>query len=93
MESILAFRNHFGFSKFCSRFCIRINFMTIKEIILEALEKKYDAEIATAEATIKIYLEKSVGIGEHPQHIEEVDKQVDKIAQAEEKLKIIKSFQ
>ena len=67
--------------------------MTIKEIILEALEKKYDAEIATAEATIKIYLEKSVGIGEHPQHIEEVDKQVDKIAQAEEKLKILKSFQ
>ena len=29
--------------------------MTIKEIILDALEKKYDAEIATAEATIKIY--------------------------------------
>ena len=93
MESVLALRNSFGFEQFCSRFCIRINFMTIKEIILEALEKKYDAEIATAEATIKIYLEKSVGIGEHPQHIEEVDKQVDKIAQAEEKLKIIKSFQ
>ena len=93
MESVLALRNSFGFKQFCSRFCIRINFMTIKEIILEALEKKYDAEIATAEATIKIYLEKSVGIGEHPQHIEEVDKQVDKIAQAEEKLKIIKSFQ
>ena len=67
--------------------------MTIKEIILDALEKKYDADIATAEATIKIYLEKSVGIGDHQQHIEEVDKQVDKIAQAEEKLKIIKSFQ
>tara|TARA_Y100001938_G_C7907094_1_gene337613 strand:- start:104 stop:307 length:204 start_codon:yes stop_codon:yes gene_type:complete len=67
--------------------------MTIKEIILEALEKKYDAEISTAEATIKIYLEGSVGIGEHPQHIEEVDKQMDKIAQAEEKLKILKSFQ
>ena len=93
MESVLALRNSFGFKQFCSRFCIRINFMTIKKIILEALEKKYDAEIATAEATIKIYLEKSVGIGEHPQHIEEVDKQVDKIAQAEEKLKIIKSFQ
>ena len=76
MESVLALRNSFGFKQFCSRFCIRINFMTIKEIILEALEKKYDAEIATAEATIKIYLEKSVGIGEHPQHIEEVDKQV-----------------
>lgn len=66
--------------------------MSIKKIILDALEKKYDAEITAAEATIKIYLESSVGIGEHPQHIEEVDKQIDKIAQAEEKLKILKSF-
>ena len=67
--------------------------MSIKKVILDALEKKYDAEITAAEATIKIYLESSVGIGEHPQHIEEVDKQMDKIAQAEEKLKILKSFQ
>ena len=66
--------------------------MSIKKVILDALEKKYDAEITAAEATIKIYLESSVGIGEHPQHIEEVDKQIDKIAQAEEKLKILKSF-
>ena len=67
--------------------------MTIKKIILDALEKKYDAEITASEATIKIYLENPVGIGEHPQHLEEVDKLIDKIAQAEEKLKILKSFQ
>ena len=67
--------------------------MSIKKVILDALEKKYEAEVSASEATIKIYLENSVGIGEHPQHIEEVDKLIDKIAQAEEKLKIIKSFQ
>tara|TARA_X000001388_G_scaffold7749_1_gene4769 strand:+ start:1932 stop:2135 length:204 start_codon:yes stop_codon:yes gene_type:complete len=67
--------------------------MTIKKVILEALEKKYEAEITASEATIKIYLENPVGIGEHPQHLDEVDKLIDKIAQAEEKLKIIKSFQ
>ena len=67
--------------------------MSIKKVILDALEKKYEADVSTAEATIKIYLENSVGIGEHPQHIEEVDKLIDKIAQAEEKLKILKSFQ
>ena len=67
--------------------------MTIKKIILEALEKKYEAEITASEATIKIYLENPVGIGEHPQHLDEVDKLIDKIAQAEEKLKILKSFQ
>ena len=41
----------------------------MKKAILEALEKKYEAQIAEADATIKIYLENSVGIGEHPQHI------------------------
>ena len=44
--------------------------------------KKYEAQIAEADATIKIYLENSVGIGEHPQHIEECDKLIGKIAEA-----------
>ena len=65
----------------------------MKRAILEALEKKYEAQIAEADATIKIYLENSVGIGEHPQHIEEVDKQVQKIADAQEKLKVLEDFQ
>ena len=60
----------------------------MKKAILEALEAKYNAQIAEADATIKIYLENSVGIGEHPQHIEEVDKQIQKIADAQEKLSL-----
>ena len=43
--------------------------------MLEALKKRYEAQIAEAIATINIYLKSSVGIGEHPQHIDEVDKQ------------------
>ena len=57
--------------------------------ILKALEDKYYAKISEAEATLDIYLTKSVGIGEHPQHVEELDKQVDIIAQNEEKLGVI----
>ena len=63
-----------------------------RSLILQALEDKYNAQISEAEATLKIYLEKPVGIGEHPQHIEEADKLIDKIAQAEEKIKVIQSF-
>ena len=66
--------------------------MDIKSVILQALEDRYNADISSAEATIKIYLEKSVGIGEHPQHLDEIDKLVDKIAQAEEKIKILQEF-
>ena len=50
----------------------------MRQLILEALEKKYEAQIAEAEATLKIYLENSVGIGEHPQHIDESDKLIEK---------------
>ena len=45
-----------------------------RNLIIKALEDKYNAEVSQAHATIAIYLSKSVGIGEHPQHVEEVDK-------------------
>ena len=60
--------------------------------LLDALEKKYEAEIAAADATIKIYLTNSVGIGEHPQHLEEIDKLLQKIVDAQEKLKELQVF-
>ena len=65
----------------------------MRRAILEALKARYEAEIAEADATIKIYLENSVGIGEHPQHIDEVDKLVQKIADAQEKLQVLKDFE
>ena len=64
----------------------------MKQAILDALEKRYQAQISEADATIKIYLENSVGIGEHPQHIDEVDKLITRITDAEEKLKTLKEF-
>ena len=65
----------------------------MRRSILEALEKKYEAEIAHADVTINIYLTNSVGIGEHPQHLEEVDKLVEKIANAKEKIDVLKEFE
>ncbi len=63
-----------------------------RKIIIDALEDRYNAQISEAEATIKIYLENPVAIGEHPQHVDEVDKLIEKIATAEEKLKVIQAF-
>ncbi len=65
----------------------------MKRAMLEALEKKYEADIAQADTTIQIYLNNSVGIGEHPQHLEEIDKQIQKIADAQEKIQVLKSFE
>ena len=64
----------------------------LKKAILKALEDKYNAQISEADATLKIYFNNSVGIGEHPQHIEECDKLIEKIANAEEKLIILTEF-
>tara|TARA_A200000159_G_C7135197_1_gene260645 strand:- start:380 stop:580 length:201 start_codon:yes stop_codon:yes gene_type:complete len=64
----------------------------MRRAMLEALEKKYEAEISAADATIQIYLSNSVGIGEHPQHLEEIDKQLAKIVEAEEKQNALQAF-
>ena len=64
----------------------------LKDVIIQALEDKYNAQISEAEATLKIYFTNSVGIGEHPQHIEECDKLIGKIAEAEDKLQVLKEF-
>ena len=61
----------------------------MKRALLDALEKRYEAELAEADATVKIYLENSVGIGEHPQIVDEMAKQVEKIASAEDNLSVL----
>ena len=65
----------------------------MRRAILEALRARYEAEIAEADATANIFLDNSVGIGEHPQHIEEVNKQIEKIANAKEKIDVLDEFE
>ena len=66
--------------------------MDLRTEIIEALEKRYKAQIAEADATLKIYLDNSVGIGEHPQHVDECDKLITKVAEAEEKLRVLRQY-
>ena len=54
--------------------------------LFKALTKKYEADIAAAYATLLVYFDNAVGIGEHPQHLEEMDKLVSAIEAAESKL-------
>ena len=63
----------------------------MKDAILTALVARYEAQIAEAKVTLKIYLSNSVGIGEHPQHLDEIDKLLGTIAEAEDKLKAIEN--
>ena len=51
-----------------------------------ALVKKYEAEIVECLATLEVYMNKSVGIGEHSDLLAELDKYVTKLAAAEDNL-------
>ena len=61
----------------------------MRDIFMSALTKKYEADVDVAKATIEVYLTKSVGIGEHPQFVEEIDKQLEIIGCALDKLRVI----
>lgn len=60
--------------------------------MLEALIKKLEGEIAVAQANINVYLNQSVGIGEHPDIVEAIETQVAKIAEADEKITTIQKY-
>jgi hypothetical protein len=64
----------------------------ISEKMYEALTLKYRSEMAETEATLLIYFTNPVGIGEHPQHIEEMDGLVEKMVNAKDKLEMLEVF-
>jgi len=64
----------------------------IAEKMYEALSLKYRSEMAESEATLLVYLTSSVGIGEHPQHLGEMDNLIEQISNANDKLKTLKEF-
>ena len=66
--------------------------ISIKELMYTSLCKKYESEISESMATLMVYMENPVGIGEHPQHLEEMDKFVDKLTNAKDKLETLQEF-
>ncbi len=59
-------------------------------MIIDALRKKYEAEIASAKANIDVYNRNPAGIGEHPDLVQAVDTEMVKLADAEDKLETLK---
>ena len=55
-------------------------------LLHDAVLAHFEAERTAALATLQVYYESSAGIGEHPQVIEEMAKQAEKLAAAEDAL-------
>ena len=64
-----------------------------EKTMIAALRARYEADIGEADVTINIYLNNSVGIGAHPQHLQEIDKLLGKIGHAKEKLEQLEDFE
>ena len=61
----------------------------MKKQLVQALKSKYSADFEMHKANLDIYLNNPVGIGEHPQHFEEMDKLVELMTSARDKLEVL----
>tara|TARA_Y100001937_G_scaffold55310_1_gene76237 strand:+ start:3336 stop:3542 length:207 start_codon:yes stop_codon:yes gene_type:complete len=60
--------------------------------LLEALIKKLEGDIEVAKANIMVYHRNPAGIGEHSDIVESIEKEVEKIADAHDKIEAIKRY-
>ncbi len=64
----------------------------VGQSLLEALEWKYLGDMAVGKANIEVYMNNAAGIGEHPDIIDAIDSQVGKVAEASEKLDVVRDL-
>ena len=60
--------------------------------LIKALKARYKAQAAEAQATIDVYLNNAAGIGEHPQIVDEMAKQLEILSNADDNLMTLKRY-
>ena len=64
----------------------------MNEQLIRTLLKKYEMEVQEYKTTLMIYFERPVGIGDHPNHIDDMDELISKAASANDKLNMLKKM-
>ena len=60
--------------------------------LLDALSKKYEGDIAIAQANIKVYMANPAGIGEHPDIMEAILSEMKEVAEYEDILEVARNI-
>jgi hypothetical protein len=60
--------------------------------LYKALEAYLQGNIEKHVANVKIQAENAVGVAEHPDHIETIDKELGKIAEFEDRLEVLRKY-
>ena len=66
--------------------------MQLRKPIIKSLLKKFEGEIETHKVNVEVMLENTVGVGEHPNITETIEKELDIIAGYEDKIDVIKKY-
>ena len=61
----------------------------ISKCMYDALKLKYHGDFTIAKASMLVYFNNAVGIGEHPNLVAAVDSEVEKLADATDKLSVL----
>jgi len=66
--------------------------MDLREQMIAAATKHAEAEIELHKTNIEVYMQKVVGIGEHSDIIETIQKELDAMAAADDRLEMINKY-
>ena len=66
--------------------------MSIRKNLLEASEKHFVAHIEKHRVNIEVLLDKGVGVAEHPDIMDTIEKELAIIAEYDDKLSVLKKY-
>ena len=66
--------------------------MDLKEQMIKAARLHAEAEIELHKTNIEVYMQKVVGIGEHSDIIETIQKELDAMAAADDRLEMLNKY-
>ncbi len=64
----------------------------MKDQLIKAVRMHAEGELERAKTNIMVYMNNSVGIGEHSDIVEAVQEELDKMAQADDRLQMIQAY-
>jgi hypothetical protein len=64
----------------------------LRSLLYKALESYLQGNIDKHVANVKLHAEAAVGVAEHPDHIETIEKELGKIAEFEDRLEVLRKY-
>jgi undecaprenyl pyrophosphate synthase len=64
----------------------------MKDQLIKAVRMHAEGELERAKTNIMVYMNNSVGIGEHSDIVEAIQEELDKMAQADDRLQMIQAY-